>query len=236
MIGLIGLAVKYTSSTQNLDIPVNFRVGTRRYMAPEILDGSFHHYSFDSYIAADLYALGLVLWEILTRCHLHDLAPADEYQVPYANLVPPDPSDTDMLDVVCTRNERPIVPPRFTEAPCCPAHNRIVSSMGRLVVELWDKEPTVRNTALHIKKTILTAQQQLRELQRNSQCPLTFKIDPERHSNGNGLLSNGNRELVPNGNPAHLYSVTELDSETSSNTDDDEDVENRDLFNGDRKT
>jgi activin receptor type-1B len=37
-------------------------------MAPEILDRTLNHQSFESYKAADIYALGLVFWEILRRC------------------------------------------------------------------------------------------------------------------------------------------------------------------------
>jgi activin receptor type-1B len=38
------------------------------YMSPEILDRTLNHRSFESYKAADIYALGLVFWEILRRC------------------------------------------------------------------------------------------------------------------------------------------------------------------------
>lgn len=40
-------------------------------MAPEILDRTLNHQSFASYKAADIYALGLVFWEILRRCRLN---------------------------------------------------------------------------------------------------------------------------------------------------------------------
>ena len=43
------------------------RVGTRRYMAPEILCERLDPASFDSFKAADIYSLGLVLWEIGRR-------------------------------------------------------------------------------------------------------------------------------------------------------------------------
>ena len=42
-------------------------MGTRRYMAPEVLDESIVTTSFESYKAADMYAYGLVLWEIARR-------------------------------------------------------------------------------------------------------------------------------------------------------------------------
>jgi activin receptor type-1B len=37
-------------------------------MAPEILDKTLNTQSFESYKAADIYALGLIFWEILRRC------------------------------------------------------------------------------------------------------------------------------------------------------------------------
>ena len=39
-----------------------------RYMAPEILDESFHMNSFESFKRADIYSLGLVFWELARRC------------------------------------------------------------------------------------------------------------------------------------------------------------------------
>ena len=38
------------------------------YMAPEILNKTLNDQNFESYKATDLYALGLVFWEILRRC------------------------------------------------------------------------------------------------------------------------------------------------------------------------
>ena len=58
---------RYDSETNQVDIAPNTRVGTRRYMAPEVLDESLVTTSFESYKAADMYAFGLVLWEITRR-------------------------------------------------------------------------------------------------------------------------------------------------------------------------
>ena len=38
-------------------------------MAPEVLDESINMSHFDSFKCADIYALGLVYWEIARRCH-----------------------------------------------------------------------------------------------------------------------------------------------------------------------
>ena len=53
--------------TDGVDIAPNSRVGTKRYMAPEVLDDSINQKHFESFKRADVYALGLVLWELTRR-------------------------------------------------------------------------------------------------------------------------------------------------------------------------
>ena len=54
--------------TNAIDIAPNSRVGTIRYLAPEVLDDTLETQKFDAYRCADIYSLGLVLWEIACRC------------------------------------------------------------------------------------------------------------------------------------------------------------------------
>ena len=61
-----GLAVMKTESKINM--PTNPRQGTKRYMAPEILSESMNMSHFDSFKQADIYALGLVMWETCRKC------------------------------------------------------------------------------------------------------------------------------------------------------------------------
>lgn len=56
------------SDTNEVDIPPNTRVGTKRYMPPEVLDETLNRSHFQSYIMADMYSFGLILWEIARRC------------------------------------------------------------------------------------------------------------------------------------------------------------------------
>ena len=58
------------SETNDVDIAANTRQGTKRYMAPEVLDESIAQYHFDAYKQADMYAFGLVMWEVTRRCSL----------------------------------------------------------------------------------------------------------------------------------------------------------------------
>ena len=56
------------SETNEIDIAPNTRQGTKRYMAPEVLDETINIYQFDMYKQADVYSFGLVLWEMGRRC------------------------------------------------------------------------------------------------------------------------------------------------------------------------
>ncbi len=44
------------------------QIGTYRYMAPELLELAITHTS-DALCKVDIYALGLVMWEIVTQCY-----------------------------------------------------------------------------------------------------------------------------------------------------------------------
>lgn len=107
-----------------------------RYMAPEVLEETINMRHFDSFKCADIYALGLVYWEIARRCNAggteinrkHSLRGTlhkifvflimfclhsgihEEYQLPYYDLVPSDPSIEEMRKVVCDQRLRPNIP------------------------------------------------------------------------------------------------------------------------------
>ncbi|MEE6489344.1 hypothetical protein FKM82_015541 [Ascaphus truei] len=63
----LGLAVMHSQTTNQLDVGNNPRVGTKRYMAPEVLDETIQVDCFDSYKRVDIWAFGLVLWEVARR-------------------------------------------------------------------------------------------------------------------------------------------------------------------------
>lgn len=44
-------------------------MGTKRYMAPEVLDETIQMDCFDAYKRVDIWAFGLVLWEIARRTY-----------------------------------------------------------------------------------------------------------------------------------------------------------------------
>uniref|UniRef100_A0A3P9CSR7 receptor protein serine/threonine kinase n=1 Tax=Maylandia zebra TaxID=106582 RepID=A0A3P9CSR7_9CICH len=101
----LGLAVKFNSDTNEVDIPPNLRVGTKRYMPPEVLDETLNRSHFQSFITADMYSFGLIIWEMARRCISGGIV--EEHQLPYYDLVPSDPSYEDMREVVCIKKQRP---------------------------------------------------------------------------------------------------------------------------------
>lgn len=52
---------------------------------------------FDSFKRADVYAFGLIMWEIARRCNISGIY--DEYQLPYYDVVQPDPTIEEMRKV-----------------------------------------------------------------------------------------------------------------------------------------
>ncbi|XP_017093722.2 TGF-beta receptor type-1 isoform X2 [Drosophila bipectinata] len=144
-IGDLGLAVRHVEKDDSVDIPSTHRVGTKRYMAPEVLDETMNAQHFDSYKRADVYAFGLILWEIARRCNMGMIY--DEYQLPYYDAVQPDPSIEEMKKVVCIERIRPNIPNRWHASD-------VLHNMAKVMKECWYPNPVARLTALRIKKTL----------------------------------------------------------------------------------
>ncbi|XP_066137936.1 bone morphogenetic protein receptor type-1B isoform X3 [Euwallacea fornicatus] len=143
-----GLAVRFLSDTNEIDVPPNVRSGTKRYMAPEILNKTINVLEFEAHKKADMYALGLVLWEISRRCVTGDnMKTVDDYAVPYYDCVPSDPSFEDMMQVVCIKQVRPQIPQRWES-------EEILLNMSKVMQECWHSNPDVRLTSLRVKKTL----------------------------------------------------------------------------------
>ncbi|XP_055379390.1 TGF-beta receptor type-1 isoform X1 [Condylostylus longicornis] len=141
----LGLAVRHVDKDDSVDIPSTHRVGTKRYMAPEVLDETLNANHFDSYKRADVYAFGLILWEIARRCNMGMIY--DDYQLPYYDVVQPDPSIEEMKKVVCIDKIRPNIPNRWHASD-------VLHNMAKVMKECWYANPAARLTALRIKKTL----------------------------------------------------------------------------------
>ncbi|XP_064442638.1 activin receptor type-1 isoform X2 [Mirounga angustirostris] len=141
----LGLAVMHSQSTNQLDVGNNPRVGTKRYMAPEVLDETIQVDCFDSYKRVDIWAFGLVLWEVARRMVSNGIV--EDYKPPFYDVVPNDPSFEDMRKVVCVDQQRPNIPNRWFSDPT-------LTSLAKLMKECWYQNPSARLTALRIKKTL----------------------------------------------------------------------------------
>ncbi|XP_061897341.1 activin receptor type-1 [Entelurus aequoreus] len=141
----LGLAVTHSQADNLLDVGNNPKVGTKRYMAPEVLDESIQTDCFDAFKRVDIWAFGLVLWEIARRTYSNGIV--EEYKPPFYDLVPNDPSFEDMRKVVCVEQQRPFIPNRWFSDPT-------LSALVKLMKECWYQNPSARLTALRIKKTL----------------------------------------------------------------------------------
>ncbi|XP_063641696.1 serine/threonine-protein kinase receptor R3 isoform X7 [Pan troglodytes] len=141
----LGLAVMHSQGSDYLDIGNNPRVGTKRYMAPEVLDEQIRTDCFESYKWTDIWAFGLVLWEIARRTIVNGIV--EDYRPPFYDVVPNDPSFEDMKKVVCVDQQTPTIPNRLAADP-------VLSGLAQMMRECWYPNPSARLTALRIKKTL----------------------------------------------------------------------------------
>lgn len=81
----------------------------------QVLEDSMNMNHFDSFKRGDVYALGLIFWEIARRCNVGGIY--DEYQLPFFDLVPSDPTIDEMRRVVCIDKQRPSIPNRWQSCP-----------------------------------------------------------------------------------------------------------------------
>jgi len=142
-----GLAVIKELGSSGVNIPTNPKQGTKRYMAPEILSETLNVNYFESFKQVDIYALGLVLWEICRRC-TGSTGEADDYELPFQGLVPPDPSFEDMWRLVVVEKRQPVIPERWHS-------DDLLHEMLKTMRECWYLNSSARPTAVYLKKRLL---------------------------------------------------------------------------------
>uniref|UniRef100_A0A915KWG9 receptor protein serine/threonine kinase n=1 Tax=Romanomermis culicivorax TaxID=13658 RepID=A0A915KWG9_ROMCU len=90
--------------------PINvLEAGTLPYMAPEILSGTLNYRHPGSALKqADVYSLGLILWEIVSRCTFPDYDVL-EYSQPYLDgSVANSEKLANIKDLICNADVRPV--------------------------------------------------------------------------------------------------------------------------------
>lgn len=154
----LGLAIKIVGShyytlgeEQHAETKSINDVGSLRYMAPEVLEGAVNLRDCESSLKQiDVYALGLVLWELATRCA--DLyQPGVEippYRMPFEAEIGHHPS-FEQMQVLVTRNKaRPLFPELWRD---CPG----VRLIRETIEDCWDQDAEARLTALCVEERLL---------------------------------------------------------------------------------
>ncbi|KAL7646885.1 UNVERIFIED_CONTAM: hypothetical protein RMT77_002142 [Armadillidium vulgare] len=130
------------------------QVGTRRYMAPEVLEGAIS-FQRDAFLPIDMYACGLVLWEMISRCSAQG-GPVPEYVLPFEKEVGLHPTLDDMQECVVTRKKRPHVLDTWLNHPG-------LHEVIQMIRESWDHDAEARLSASCIVErfALLSRQPQL---------------------------------------------------------------------------
>ena len=131
-----GLAMKFEPGKCVGD--THGQVGTRRYMAPEVLEGAIN-FTRDAFLRIDMYACGLVLWELAQRCSAID-GPVDEYRLPFEEEVGQHPTLDDMQDAVVQNKLRPKLKELWLK------HTGLCG-LRDTIEECWDHDPEARLSA-----------------------------------------------------------------------------------------
>jgi TGF-beta receptor type-1 len=150
-IGDLGLAL-CGDVDGNVPSGIDIRTGTKRYMAPEILDRIIDAGSIGAYQKADMYSLSLVFWEILRRCEFNEINNTlvkFDYQIPYYEHVDMNPDEGQMRDIVCRKKLRPEMLDVWKNGEL-----ESVREFTGLIEELWHEHPDGRLKALSVKKTL----------------------------------------------------------------------------------
>lgn len=114
------------------------QVGTRRYMAPEVLEGAIN-FTRDAFLRIDVYACGLVLWELVSRCTVNGCI-VPEYTLPFEAELGLHPSLEEMQENVVTKKLRPRIQESWKK------HNGL-HAICDTMEECWDHDAEARLSA-----------------------------------------------------------------------------------------
>nr|XP_019583165.1 PREDICTED: activin receptor type-2B isoform X1 [Rhinolophus sinicus] len=131
-----GLAVRFEPGKPPGD--THGQVGTRRYMAPEVLEGAIN-FQRDAFLRIDMYAMGLVLWELVSRCTAAD-GPVDEYMLPFEEEIGQHPSLEELQEVVVHKKMRPAIKDHWLKHPG-------LAQLCVTIEECWDHDAEARLSA-----------------------------------------------------------------------------------------
>ncbi|KAK3729457.1 hypothetical protein RRG08_010113 [Elysia crispata] len=170
------------------------QVGTRRYMAPEVLEGAIC-FNRDSFLRIDMYACGLILWELMTRCTAVDVG---DYRLPFEAEVGQQPSLEDMQTRVVTRKMRPALNPLWNKHPG-------LYGLVPTVEECWDQDAEARLSAGCVQERIrqlartINSQQQTQLI--SDQAPPAQLLQQQQQHYMNNNLNSTPAPVIINSSP-----------------------------------
>ncbi|XP_074421228.1 LOW QUALITY PROTEIN: anti-Muellerian hormone type-2 receptor [Larus michahellis] len=144
-------------------VPIR-KAGTQRYLAPEILEESLDLRAWGRALRqADVYALALLLWEILSRCQaLSPGVPVPAFRLAYEAELGASPTGAQLRRLAVEERRRPLIPPAWHWAP------QRGGALPELLEDCWDPDPEAR----------LSAERALQRLQRLAAGPPRLPAPP----------------------------------------------------------
>lgn len=189
-----------------------------RYLAPEILANNNEMNPTESLLKqADIYSLGLIIWEIATRCsELYQGIDVPNYKLPFEHEIGKTPTLDQMRLLVNRHKARPLFPDIWKDS------NYAIRLLKQTITECWDHEPEARLTALCIEERIseLPLLWKRHKMETLSNCYVITlmkehsKYLPVTNNNENDL--SGNENLNKNNNNKN-YSLNEKINHEYSN-------------------
>ncbi|XP_076636027.1 kinase protein wishful thinking [Colletes latitarsis] len=153
----LGLAVQIAGSKyysngeeQHAEIKSINDVGTLRYMAPEVLEGAVNLRDCESSLKQiDVYAMGLVLWELVSRCSDIYMPGSEvpQYKQPYEKEIGLHPTFEQMQVLVSRNKARPLLEGNLIDRPG-------VRLIRETMEDCWDADAEARLTALCIEERL----------------------------------------------------------------------------------
>lgn len=233
----LGLAVRQLSDSSGVDLPSAKKVGTRRYLPPEVLvitddNLKISEFDFDAFIRGDIYSFGLVLWELANRTTFHidnssstttttvdgrismgdtsttntTQVPANDYQLPYHNMVSFDPTIEEMKYVVVDKNLRPPL-------TCQWNNNCTMKRLSQIMTECWAREPKARITTLRAKKNLSTLNKSL-----NESCTVNSSITINTINSSKCNTNVDTLNAVNTSMSSNIISSANIDDKSSKNS------------------
>ncbi|XP_069826307.1 anti-Muellerian hormone type-2 receptor isoform X2 [Dendropsophus ebraccatus] len=125
--------------------------GTLRYMSPEMLDGSLNLMSWEQALTqADVYSLGLLLWEIFSRCNdLYADQQCPEFGVAFSDELGPNPTLDELRSFVVENKRRPQVPRNWCK------NLQLFKTLWETLEDCWDPDSEARLTAQCAEQRLL---------------------------------------------------------------------------------